>query len=46
MVGIRYRKKGHMKMRHKVKPGLIIFPNHGNHEVGIGLEKNSLSKQD
>jgi len=29
----------HIKMRHKTKPGVIIFPMHGSSEVGKGLER-------
>lgn len=29
-------------MKHDLKPGLIIFPNHGAQEVGKGLEKKIL----
>jgi mRNA interferase HicA len=29
-------------MKHDLKPGLIIFPNHGSQEVGKGLEKKIL----
>ncbi|MBC6365718.1 type II toxin-antitoxin system HicA family toxin [Algoriphagus sp. AK58] len=29
----------HVKLRHEVKPGIIIFPNHGTKEIGKGLEK-------
>ena len=32
------QKGSHVKMKHDVKSGLIIFPNHGNQEVGKGLE--------
>jgi hypothetical protein len=28
-----------MKLGHEEKSGTIIFPNHGNREVGRGLEK-------
>ena len=28
----------HIKLRHETKPGIIIFPNHGNQEMGKGLE--------
>ena len=34
----------HMKLRHKLKPGIIIFPNYGSQELGKGLEK-ALFKQ-
>ena len=32
----------HIKMKHDNKEGYIIFPNHGNSEVGKGLEKRIL----
>jgi len=32
----------HIKMKHDTKEGYIIFPNHGNNEVGKGLEKRIL----
>jgi mRNA interferase HicA len=38
------QKGSHIKMRHDTKPGVIIFPNHGNSEVGKGLEKKLLKK--
>lgn len=34
----------HIKMRHKLKPGVIIFPMHGSSEVGTGLEKKLLKQ--
>jgi len=34
----------HVKMRHSTKSGIIIFPNHGNSEVGKGLEKRLLKQ--
>ena len=33
------QKGSHVKMKHDTKAGLIVFPNHGSHEVGKGLEK-------
>ena len=33
----------HIKMRHKTKDGIIIFPNHGSQEIGKGLE-NKIKK--
>jgi len=33
-----------MKLRHLVKSGMIVFPNHGSQEVGKGLE-NKILKQ-
>jgi len=32
----------HVKMRHEIKTGFIIFPNHGDNEVGKGLERRIL----
>jgi len=32
----------HKKMRHPVKSGIIIFPDHGSAEVGKGLENRIL----
>ena len=32
------QKGSHMKMRHPIKSGTIIFPNHGSSELGKGLE--------
>lgn len=37
-------KRFSLKMRHKVKFGTIIFPNHGSNEVGTGLEKKLLKQ--
>ncbi len=34
----------HIKMRHQTKSGVIIFPNHGNSEVGKGLEMKLLKQ--
>ncbi len=36
------QKGSHVKLKHDTKPGQIIFPNHGSHEVGKGLEKKIL----
>jgi mRNA interferase HicA len=38
------QKGSHIKMRHQTKFGVIIFPNHGNSEVGKGLEKKLLKQ--
>ena len=32
-------KGSHVKLKHPEKPGVIIFPDHGTHEMGKGLEK-------
>ena len=32
----------HIKLKHNIKKGVIIFPNHGSHEVGKGLERKIL----
>jgi mRNA interferase HicA len=29
----------HVKLKHDVKEGIIIFPNHGSQELGKGLQK-------
>lgn len=29
----------HLKLKHAQKQGIIIFPDHGSHEMGKGLEK-------
>lgn len=34
----------HMKLIHDSKEGIIIFPNHGSHELGRGLEKKILKQ--
>ena len=36
------QKGSHVKLKHNKKPGIIIFPNHGSHEVGKGFEKRIL----
>jgi mRNA interferase HicA len=36
------RSGSHVKMVHPVKKGVIIFPDHGNDEVGKGLMKRIL----
>jgi len=33
------QKGSHIKLIHDEKEGIIIFPNHGSAEMGIGLEK-------
>ena len=35
-------KGSHVKMRHEIKKGTIIFPNHGSQEMGKGLENKIL----
>lgn len=32
----------HLKLKHDLKEGIIIFPNHGSREVGIGLASKIL----
>lgn len=32
------QKGSHIKLRHSVKQGTLIFPNHGSSELGKGLE--------
>ena len=36
------QKGSHVKLKHDMKPGIIIFPNHGSQEVGKGLERKIL----
>ncbi|MGY5847129.1 type II toxin-antitoxin system HicA family toxin [Salegentibacter sp. HM20] len=36
------QKGSHVKMKHDIKKGTIIFPNHGSQEMGKGLEKKIL----
>ena len=31
-------KGSHLKMKHSQKSGVIIFPDHGAHEIGKGME--------
>lgn len=33
------QKGSHLKLRHPVKKGMIIFPDHGSKELGTGLQK-------
>jgi mRNA interferase HicA len=33
------QKGSHVKLKHKVKIGIIIFPKHGSNEIGKGLQK-------
>lgn len=32
-------KGSHLKMKHPLKTGIIIFPDHGSKEIGKGLER-------
>lgn len=36
----------HLKLKHPVKKGFIIFPDHGSKELGKGLEKKILKDAD
>ena len=36
------QKGSHVKMKHDMKPGILVFPNHGSQEVAKGLEKKIL----
>ncbi len=36
------QKGSHVKLKHVLKAGTIIFPNHGSQEMGKGLEKKIL----
>jgi mRNA interferase HicA len=37
-------KGSHMKMKHPQKPGMLIFPDHGSHEMGKGMERKILKE--
>jgi predicted RNA binding protein YcfA (HicA-like mRNA interferase family) len=34
----------HVKLKHAVKEGIIIFPNHGSQELGKGLQRKLFKK--
>ena len=34
----------HMMMKHLIKEGQLVVPNHGNQEMGKGLEKKILKE--
>ena len=36
------QKGSHVKMKHQIKTGTIIFPNYGSQELGKGLERKIL----
>jgi len=36
------QKGSHVKLKHELKKGIIVFPNHGSQELGKGLEKKIL----
>ena len=36
------QKGSHVKMRHPIKNGTIIFSNHGSQEIGKGLQRKIL----
>ena len=36
------QKGSHIKMKHSIKRGIIVFPNHGSQELGKGLERKIL----
>lgn len=38
------RKGSHAKLKHPVKEGVLIFPDHGAQELGKGLEKALFKK--
>lgn len=38
------QKGSHIKMKHPTKSGVIIFPNHGNQEIGKGLGSKLLKQ--
>jgi len=33
------KKGSHIKMKHSIKSGLLIFPDHGTKEMGKGMEQ-------
>jgi mRNA interferase HicA len=33
------KKGSHIKMKHPIKPGMLIFPDHGAKVMGKGMEK-------
>ncbi len=36
------QKGSHVKLKHDLREGVVIFPNHGSQELGTGLEKKIL----
>jgi predicted RNA binding protein YcfA (HicA-like mRNA interferase family) len=36
------QKGSHVKLKHDIKAGMIIFPNHGSQEMGKGMERKIL----
>jgi len=38
------QKGSHVKLKHQTKEGIIIFPNHGSQELGLGLQKKLFKK--
>ena len=38
------QKGSHVKLRHNIKSGIIIFPNHGSQDVGKGMEQKILKE--
>lgn len=38
------QKGSHVKLMHRLKDGVIIFPNHGSQELGLGLQKKLFKK--
>ena len=38
------QKGSHMKLRHNIKSGIIIFPNHGSQDVGKGMEQKIIKE--
>ena len=41
---VKTQRGSHIKLVHPTKKGVLIFPNHGSAELGIGLQ-NKLFKQ-
>ena len=38
------QKGSHIKMKHRSKPNLVIFPNHGSKEMAKGMEQSNSQK--
>ncbi|WP_188370780.1 type II toxin-antitoxin system HicA family toxin [Muriicola marianensis] len=38
------RKGSHIKLKHPMKKGILIFPDHGSKELGKGLQKKLLKQ--
>ena len=38
------QKGSHVKLKHDLKSGIIIFPNHGSQEVGKGMKRKIIKE--